>query len=136
MKPDYVLSFSSALEVDINNEHFLPLDEDFLWDATLQYLESTDEISASDLRNFRKHVCVGRAQQLRKHSKGYQCNILYFQTSNGFSLLCSSIYSLANQVQASAKLLLQVIKVDEIHILMEVFMDYTAFLLFLLTRSP
>ena len=33
-------------------------------------------------------------------------------------------YNLANQVQASAKLLPQVIKVDVIHILMEEFMDY------------
>ena len=52
MKPDYSLSFSSALEVDIDNE--LPLHEVFLGDATLQYLESTDEISALDLRKFRE----------------------------------------------------------------------------------
>ena len=54
MNPDYVLSFSSAVEVDISSEHFLPLDEVFIGDATLQHLESTDEISTSDMRKFRE----------------------------------------------------------------------------------
>ena len=123
MKPDYVLSFSSALEVDINNEHFLPLDEVFLGDATLQYLESTDEISASDLRKFRETCLCWWSTAAKEALKrlpmqhSLLSNIQWLQPS-------LQQYSLVNQVQASAKLLPQVIKVDEIHILMEEFMDY------------
>ena len=123
MKHDYVLPFSSALEVDINNEHFLPLDEDFLWDATLQHLESTDEMSASDLRKFREPcLCLwstAAKEALKRLPMQHSLlsNIQWLQPS-------LQQYSLANKVQASAKVLLQVIKVDEIHIRMEEFMDY------------
>ena len=123
MKPDYVLSFSSALEVDINNEHFLPLDEVFLGDATLQYLESTDEISASDLRKFREACLCWWSTAAKEALKrlpmqhSLLSNIQWLQPS-------LQQYSLAKKVQASAKLLPQVIKVDEIHILMEEFMNY------------
>ena len=120
MKPDYVLSFSNALEVDIDSERFLPLDEVYLGDATLQYLESTDETSASDLRKFRDtclrwwSTAAKEALKRLPMEHSLLSNIQWLQPS-------LQQYSLANQVQASAKLL---ITTEEIHILIEECMDY------------
>ena len=123
MNPDYVLSFSSVVEVDIISEHFLPLDEVFVGDATLQYLEMTDEINTSDLRKFRETCLCWWSTAAKEALKRLPLehplisNVQWLQPS-------LQQYSLANQVQASAKLLPQVIKTDEIHIVMEEFMDY------------
>lgn len=126
MKPDYVLSFSSALEVDIVNDYFLPLDEVFLGDATLQYIESTDEITTSELRKFQE-TCLcwwttAAKEALRRLPIDHPLlsNIKWLQP-------CLQQYSLANQVQASAKVLQQVVKSGEIPVLLEEFMDYCVY---------
>ena len=54
MKPEYIFSFSYALEVDIVNNHFLWLDEVFVGDATFQCIQNTDEICIPELRKFQE----------------------------------------------------------------------------------
>ena len=43
INPDYVCAAPSVVQVDIDN---LPLEEVFVGDATMQYLESADEITS------------------------------------------------------------------------------------------
>jgi len=53
MKPDHVCAAQSVVQIKIDCEHYLPLEEVFLGDATVQHLGSTDEITSSDLKKFR-----------------------------------------------------------------------------------
>ena len=52
MQSEYVLSACSVVEVSIENEYYPPTEEVFLGDSTLEYVETTDEITSSDLKKF------------------------------------------------------------------------------------
>ena len=54
MQSEYVLSTSSVVEVSMENEYYLPVAEVFLGDATLEYLQNTDEKNSFDLKLFRE----------------------------------------------------------------------------------
>ena len=98
----------------------------FLGDAILQYIQSTDEIGISELRKFQETCLCWWSTGAKEALK--RLPIIHPFLSN-IKWLWPSLqqYSLANQVQASAKVLQEVVKSDEIPVLLEEFMDYCVF---------
>ena len=51
MKSEHVLTVSSITEVEIKEEHYLPLEDVFVGHTTQQYIESVlDDVSSNDFR--------------------------------------------------------------------------------------
>ena len=102
MKPDYILSFSSTLEVDIVNNYFLWLDEVFVGDATLQCIQNTDEICISELRKFQETCLCWWSTATKEALKRLPIHHPLLSKMKWLQP-CLQQYSLANQVQASVK---------------------------------
>ena len=123
MKQDHVCASLSVVQVDISNEYYLPLDEVFVGDATLQYLESVDEITTADLKKFRETClswwCTAAKEALKRLAIEHSLlnNIQWLQPG-------VQQYGLANQVTTAAGYLPHVVTAENIHTLKEEFMDY------------
>ena len=102
MKPEYILSFSSTLEVDIVNNYFLWLDEVFVGDAILQCIQNTDEICISELRKFQETCLCWWSTATKEALKRLPIHHPLLSKMKWLQP-CLQQYSLANQVQASVK---------------------------------